>query len=153
MEIVSGESYIKQIKEMIKTYTDTLARDLSFQDLDDELADPAAKYCPPAGEILVAVEGGEVLGVVAYHRHSDERCEMKRLFVYPRYRKRRVGERLAVEIIRRAQAAGYREMVLDTLQPMKNALSLYRKNGFAECEPYYFNPLPDVIYMKKMLLE
>lgn len=57
MEIVSGESYIKQIKEMIKTYTDTLARDLSFQDLDEELADPAAKYCPPAGEILVAVEG------------------------------------------------------------------------------------------------
>ena len=152
MKIVSGEPYLDQIKEMIKTYTDMLARDLSFQNLEDELTDPAAKYFPPAGEILVAVEDGEVLGMVAYHRHSEDRCEMKRLFVYPQYRKQRVGEQLAIEIICRAQAAGYREMVLDTLKPMKEAIALYRKNGFAECEPYYFNPLPDVIYMKKTLL-
>ena len=153
MEIVAGEPFIIQIKEMIKTYTDMLARDLSFQNLDDELVNPEEKYCPPMGEVLVALENREILGMVAYHRHSDERCEMKRLFVYPQYRRRSVGEKLVEEIIRRAKMAGYREMVLDTLAPMKEAIALYRKNGFAECEPYYFNPFPDVIYMKKTLSE
>ena len=29
--------------------------------------------------MLVAIENAKVIGMVAYHRHSDERCEMKRL--------------------------------------------------------------------------
>ena len=76
---------------------------------------------------------------------------MKRLFVYPQYRGKNVGEELVCEIIKHARNAGFREMVLDTLSPMKEAIALYRKNGFAECEPYYNNPFPDVIYMKKSL--
>ncbi|MBQ9610365.1 MAG: hypothetical protein IJV15_13105 [Lachnospiraceae bacterium] len=31
------------------------------------------------------------------------------------------------------------------------AIGLYRKNGFKECEPYYDNPMDDVIYMIKKL--
>ena len=151
MKVVSGEPFLNQIKEMIKTYTEMLARDLSFQNLDDELANPADKYFPPAGEILVALENGELLGMVAYHRHSDKRCEMKRLFVYPQYRGKNVGEELVCEIIKHARNAGFREMVLDTLSPMKEAIAQNRKIGFAECEPYYNNPFSDVIYMKKSL--
>ncbi len=33
----------------------------------------------------------------------------------------------------------------------KAAISLYHKHGFCECEPYYHNPMEDVIYMKKDL--
>ena len=47
--------------------------------------------------------------------------------------------------------SGYKEMVLDTLIPMKAAIGLYKKNGFKECEPYYSNPMADVIYMMKEL--
>lgn len=42
-------------------------------------------------------------------------------------------------------------MVLDTIAPLKAAIGLYKKNGFAECEPYYNNPMDDVIYMMKKL--
>ena len=79
MKIVDGRLYIRQVREMITVYTNALARDLTFQNLDEELAAPESKYCPPFGEILVAIEDDEPLGMVAYHRHSTERCEMKRL--------------------------------------------------------------------------
>ena len=151
IEIKNGADYLPQIRELIIEYTNSLGRDLSFQDLSGELADIAAKYTPPAGELIAAAEEGRVLGMAAYHRHSDSRCEMKRLYVRPEARGRHLGELLVSEIVSRAAAAGYKEMVLDTIEPLKAAVSLYRKMGFVTCEPYYHNPMPDVIYMSKSL--
>lgn len=77
MKIVDGKDYLSEVKELIQEYSKRLNRDLSFQNIEDELKDPSHKYTAPEGEILVAIEGEKVLGMVAYHRHSDKRCEMK----------------------------------------------------------------------------
>ena len=151
MIILEGKPYIEQVRNRILEYTTVLGLDMSFQDIENELSDPAGKYTPPAGEILVAYEDGTVWGMVAYHRHSEERCEMKRLYVDPQCRGQRLGEKLVDQIIEHAKNAGYKEMVLDTLEPMVPAIRLYQKFGFEICEPYYHNPFPDVIYMKKRL--
>ena len=50
-----------------------------------------------------------------------------------------------------AKSDGYSEMVLDTVEPLKSAINLYKKFGFVEIESYYNNPMSDVIYMKKIL--
>ncbi len=42
-------------------------------------------------------------------------------------------------------------MVLDTIEPLQAAIYLYKKHGFTECDPYYHNPMDDVIYMSKEL--
>lgn len=151
MKIVDGKPYIQQIKELIIEYAKRLGRDLSFQNLDDELKDPAKKYTAPEGELLVAVEGEDVLGMIAYHKHSDTRCEMKRLYVKPSCRGMKLGEKLIEELIAHARQAGYKEMVLDTIVPLQSAIHLYKKVGFTECEPYYHNPMPDVLYFRKEL--
>lgn len=124
---------------------------ISFQNLDNELKDPAKKYTSPEGELLVAVEGEDVLGMIAYHKHSDTRCEMKRLYVKPSCRGMKLGEKLIEELIAHARQAGYKEMVLDTIVPLQSAIHLYKKLGFTECEPYYHNPMPDVLYFRKEL--
>ena len=78
--IKDGKDYISQVRELITEYTWRLNRDLSFQNIEEELKDPAAKYTVPEGELLVAVdETDNAIGMVAYHRHNSERCEMKRL--------------------------------------------------------------------------
>ncbi len=41
MKIVDGKPYIDQIKGLIEEYTKRLGRDLTFQNLEEELADPA----------------------------------------------------------------------------------------------------------------
>lgn len=151
MKIVDGKPYIQQIKELIIEYAKRLGCDLIFQNLDDELKDPAKKYTSPEGELLVAVEGEDVLGMIAYHKHSDTRCEMKRLYVKPSCRGMKLGEKLIEELIAHARQAGYKEMVLDTIVPLQSAIHLYKKLGFTECEPYYHNPMPDVLYFRKEL--
>lgn len=151
MNVVDGKDYLPEVKELIKEYLNRLGRDLSFQNIDDELKNPEHKYTAPVGELLVAVDNGKVLGMVAYHRHSDVRCEMKRLYVRPQARGMHVGDKLVYTIIEHAKSASYKEMVLDTIVPLKAAISLYKKYDFAECAPYYHNPMNDVIYMHKYL--
>lgn len=51
----------------------------------------------------------------------------------------------------KAKKSGLKEIVLDTIEPLKAAIRLYRKLGFNECEAYYNNPMDDVIYMIKIL--
>ena len=151
MEIVYGQECLSQVIELITEYTSSLGRDLSFQNLEDELRDPLQKYTPPHGEMIVALENEKALGMAAYHRHNAERCEMKRLYVRPEARGQHLGDTLVNEIIRLARKDGYKEMVLDTIKPLTAAINLYKKHGFEECEPYYYNPMEDVIYMIKNL--
>ena len=149
--ITDGEPYLDRIKTLITEYAQSLNRDLSFQGFDEELSDLGAKYLPPNGRLLAALKDGEAVGCIAYHRHSDTRCEMKRLYVRPEYRRCHAGGRLIEEIVRTARNDGFSEMVLDTVKPLESAVRLYKKHGFEETEPYYDNPMEDVIYMKLKL--
>ena len=151
MRIIDGKPYIQQIKELILEYTQRLGRDLTFQNLNEELQNPAKKYTAPEGELLVAVDNSEVLGMIAYHKLSEDCCEMKRLYVKPACRGMKLGEKLIAELLRHAKRAGYKEMVLDTIIPLQSAIHLYKKFGFVECEAYYNNPMSDVLYFKKTL--
>ncbi len=149
MKIVSGDSYVREIKELIKTYTASIGRSLDFQNLNEELQDFPSKYSYPKGKLLAAIsDEGDIIGCVAYTKISDIRSEMKRLYVKPKYRKLKAGRALAEAIISQARNDGFKEMVLDTLSPMQSAINLYKSLGFAEIPPYYNNPMDDVIYMK-----
>ncbi len=69
----------------------------------------------------------------------------------PRARGQRWGQRLAGAVVDEARAIGYRELVLDTLDWMTPARSLYARLGFVESAAYYDNPLPGVVYMRCVL--
>ena len=151
IQIVNGINQIEEIKELIIQYTLYLNRDLSFQNIEEELKDLKYKYTGENGKILAALANNKVVGCVAYHKHNDKRCEMKRLFVLEEYRNLHIGESLIQEIIKLAKENYFQEMVLDTIEPLKPAIHLYKKFGFIETESYYDNPMSDVIYMKKIL--
>lgn len=152
MKIINGEMHIEEIEQLLKDYLTELGRDLSFQNVAAEFYNLKSKYLPPNGRLLCAqTDNGEIVGCVAYHKHNDQRCEMKRLYVKPDFRKNNAGRLLVDEIINLARQDGYSEMVLDTIEPLQSAIRLYKKVGFTETEPYYDNPMDDVIYFRKQL--
>ncbi|MDR1121075.1 MAG: GNAT family N-acetyltransferase [Dysgonamonadaceae bacterium] len=140
-------------KQLIVAYIQWLSQDLSFQNIDDELSTFPEKYSEPEGTFLIAKENNEIVGCVGIKKLENGICEMKRLFVNDRYRGNGTAKKLVEMIIEEAKLKHYERMRLDTLDTMKEALNIYRKNGFYEIESYYNNPADGVIYLEKILQE
>ena len=153
LRIIRAESkkQIEQAKILFSEYASSLGFDLSFQDFQDELKNIPGEYSPPSGCLLLAVEDEEVTGCVALRDLGDDVCEMKRLYVRPRFRGKRVGRALAMAIIEKAGKIGYDKMRLDTVPSMKEAIGLYRALGFKEITLYRYNPLHGALFMELRL--
>ena len=86
---------IAACRDLLREYAASLGFDLSFQDFEREVADPAAVYAV----ILLAPERG----CVALRDLGDGICEMKRLYVRPAARGTGVGRALAQAVIDEAR--------------------------------------------------
>ena len=154
IEVVTVESpeHADAARGLIREYADSLGVDLCFQNLDAELAALPGEYAAPAGALLVVLVDGQPAGCGALRALPDvdypDACEMKRLFVRRAFRRFGLGRLLAQTLIERAQQAGYSTLLLDTLDDMEAARSLYAELGFEEIPPYYFNPLAGAHYLK-----
>jgi GNAT superfamily N-acetyltransferase len=135
------------IARLMREYVETLEADISFQDFESEYAVLPGKYARPEGVVLIGRTANEAVGIVAYRPLEHRICEMKRLYVLPRFRGTGLGRLLVEELVRDARSHGYRRMVLDTLPSMRPAQALYSAEGFRPIPAYYDNPLPGVIYM------
>ncbi len=149
----ASEEQILEAKRLFMEYAVSLHFDLCFQNFDQELASLPGEYAPPAGVLLLSVYDGETVGCVALRMLSTETCEMKRLYVRSSFRGLGIGRLLAEAVIERGLTAGYQRMRLDTVDSMKEALSLYNSMGFQEIAPYRYNPVPGARYMELDLTE
>jgi ribosomal protein S18 acetylase RimI-like enzyme len=144
----SPEKDIDAVRALFLEYGESLGFDLCFQEFDRELEELPGEYSSPHGRILVAEEGGKLAGCVALRDLGGDVCEMKRLYVRPRFRGKGIGRMLAGEIVRISRLEGYEKMRLDTLDSMETALKLYRSMGFREIEPYRFNPIVGAVFLE-----
>jgi putative acetyltransferase len=104
---------------------------------EDELAALPGDYTAPEGALLLAYCDGAPAGCVALRRLDAAACEMKRMFVYPRFHGHGLGRAMGEAIIREASSAGYSVMRLDTSVRQVEAQQLYAKLGFRRIAPYY----------------
>jgi len=148
-----SEEYLSDVKDLLTEYAAWLGFDLHFQDFERELAEFPGEYAPPDGRLLLALCETQVAGCVALRKISEGVCEMKRLYVRPKFRGKGIGKGLAEAIIEEAQKIGYKRMRLDTVPFMKEAISLYRSLGFKEIEPYRYNPIEGAKFMELALIE
>ena len=137
---------------LFQEYAAGLGISLCFQNFDHELANLPGDYAPPSGRLLIARVGGEVAGCIALRKLNYDICEMKRLYLRPKFRGKGLGGKLVGAILSEAKQIGYSRMRLDTLPGrMDKAIDLYRSIGFKEIAPYYDNPSADVLYMELAL--
>jgi ribosomal protein S18 acetylase RimI-like enzyme len=132
---------------LLREYQASLSVDLCFQGFEEEVAGLPGDYAPPGGTLLVGRMDGRVMGCVALRRQDAETGEIKRLYVRPAARGRRLGPRLVDGVIAQARGLGFKRLCLDTLPEMAEAQRLYEALGFRDVPAYTFNPVAGVRYL------
>lgn len=140
------------LRGILREYADGLQMDLCFQGFEAELAELPGEYGPPRGALLMALVNEEPAGCCALRPLDTvdypNACEMKRLYVRPGFRRNGVGRQLVEAILECAHLAAFDCVLLDTLDDMESARTLYKDLSFEEIPPYYHNPIEGAHYLK-----
>ena len=135
-------------RELFREYASALGVDLSFQDFEHEVKDLPGEYSEPNGCILLAYLDSTLVGCVGLRPLSSVVCEMKRMYVRPKFRGQGMGRVLAEAVITEARRRGYRKIRLDSLPTMREGQALYRSLGFTEINAYRPNPIQGAVFME-----
>ena len=153
-QIISPDTpdLLAQAATIFREYAQSLSIDLGFQGFEQELALLPGDYAAPRGALLLATLDGLVAGCCALRPLDGcdyaNASEMKRLYVRSAFRGFGLGRELASRTLDLARQAGYSHVLLDTLDDMEAARSLYLELGFEEIPPYYHNPIAGAHYLK-----
>lgn len=152
---VSTPEQLAFTAQLFREYVDSLGIDLAFQGFDAELQTLPGLYGPPRGTLLLALVDGQPAGCCALRPRDDadepNASEMKRLYVRPAYRRFGLGRLLVEATLDAGRRLGYAAILLDTLDDMEAARTLYEDLGFEEVPPYYHNPIAGAHYLRVLL--
>ena len=145
----------ENVKQLFDEYTkflvdlDSIFQDyLHLQNYDSEIYSLHEKYGLPMGRLYIAYFNNQAAGCIALRQMSDTECEMKRLYVRPKFGGNKIGETLVETIISDAKEIGYKFMLLDTLPSLSRAVKLYENMGFYKIPPYNNSPIDNTIFMR-----
>jgi len=155
IEILPAYDHQKEIIPLFAEYTDYLikgdavfAKYLEQQKFDKELEDLSVKYGMPWGRLYLLRCDGDTAGCIALRKIDENSCELKRLYIKPKYRGNGISKMLVEKIIADAKEIGYCYILLDTLPFLRSAIKLYRSIGFYEVEKFNDSPMVGSLYMR-----
>lgn len=127
-------------KRLLVDYLDDLERRLDGWTRAGYVDAPPEELVPPAGALLVGYEDGEAVACGAVHVIAPGIAEVKRMFVAPRARGRGMGRELLDALERQAVELGCNVVRLDSIEPLREAMALYRSAGYVQIRDYNGNP-------------
>jgi putative acetyltransferase len=89
---------------------------------------------PDTTLFVARAEAGAPLGMGALRRHGDGVGEVKRMFVKPEARGRRIGEAILGRIEALARTEGITRLVLETGSNFDAARRVYERGAFVTCD-------------------
>ena len=98
--------------------------------LAGDLADIAGHYLQPGSNFWVAEAGGQVIGMVGIQRKDAATCELRRMAVDVRWRRRGLARKLLETAEAFGRQQGYASIVLSTITPLQPAIALYEGTGY-----------------------
>ena len=147
IESVASSEALAAVRTLLEEYWSSFGFTPCFQNFGDELAGLPGAYAPPGGRLALATIDGQPAGCIALRRVDADRAEAKRLYVRPAFRGSGLGRALMEWVMAEARAAGYAEIVGDTMPVMRDALALYERMGFERmgtAPPVQASPFPNV---------
>lgn len=113
-----------------------------------------AQFNKPVGlaGVVVAYENGEAVGCGAFKRYDEAAAEIKRMYVRPEARGKRIAGSVLKELEAWAVETGFRECILETGWKQPEAIALYKREGY-QVTPNYgqYAGVENSVCMRKAL--
>ena len=119
--------------------------------LAGDLADIAGNYLQPGGNFWVIEAGGQVIGMVGLQRKDATACELRRMAVDIKWRRKGLRRRLLETAETFARQRGYSSMVLSTITPLQPAIALYESAGYRLSGQSEYGAVTVLHYGKELL--
>lgn len=87
-------------------------------------------------DVLIAYEDGTAVACASLKGYSDTDVEIKRVWVEPECRGKKISLELTARLEEKAKAMGYKRMILQTRSQMTEAVGLYTKLGYSLIDNY-----------------
>ena len=100
---------------------------------EEVLLNPKEFIIDPGGIILFAQYDSKIVGTVALIPVAEDKCfELTKMAVSPDYRGNKIGQIILENCINKAKEIGLDKLILYSNRVLKNAIHIYKKNGFIE---------------------
>ena len=119
--------------------------------LAGDLADIAGNYLQPGSNFWAAETDGRVIGVVGVQRKDAKSCELRRMAVDIRRRRKGLGRKLLETAEEFARQQGYSSMTLSTITPLQPAIALYEGAGYQLSGQSMYGAVTVLHYRKNLL--
>ncbi len=105
--------------------------------------------------VVLAYSDNTIVGCGAFKPYNDAEVEIKRMFVDPELRGKKIGTKVLMALETWAQELKYKSIVLETGKRMVDAIALYKKNGYLPIENYgpYVGVDNSVCFRKRLHIE
>lgn len=101
-----------------------------FDESTDHLSDV---FCTKRSAYYILEVNGVVAGGAGIYPTKNlpsDTCELVKIYIAPAYRGKGYGQTLLEKCMNEAKKQGFKKMYLESMPELKNAISMYYKNGF-----------------------
>ena len=141
--------YLTWIEQVSEELFDLRLRDLLGADVrtyTEASLDAMVSAAQRHGVYYLVEVGGAPVGMGALRRFAVGVAEVKRMYVRPEHRGRRLGATLLAQLVEDARSLGYEQLRLDTGPFMAAAHRTYGAAGFVDREPYEGAEVPKELW-------
>ena len=121
------------VKEMVFSILDKefpSKEDRSY--LSGDMEHVSKNYSSQGDTFLVACSDKQIVGTIGIKKEDERNALMRRIFVMPEYRGKKIGAQLIQKAVAFCKDYGYQEIIFKTTSRMEDAIRLVQSNGFVK---------------------
>jgi putative acetyltransferase len=129
-----------------------LDRDLKIRDGDEHEFYAQFNKTDSIKNVVVAYFEDEAVGCGAFKSYSENTAEIKRMYVKPEFRGRRIAQQILTELEEWASESGFVTCVLETGFNQPEAIQLYQRCGYEKIANYgQYEGIENSLCMQKII--
>ena len=145
------ESHLGEIRIILNEYLSFIAKELrrppwNFNlDVEHEVnftMNNLDKFAEPDGRLLLVEVDDEIAGTISLRKIREDAGEIKRMYVNPKFRGKKLGNLLIEEVIEISKGNEFSKLYLDTVHFMSSAIYLCKKFWYKETTSYQESVIP-----------